>query len=135
VTTARPHPQPGQPPNTPGVVPPPVNEIDRECARLTEQNIAGYRELQASGVKIDPLTVAHARIDHLAESFAAALGPQGAHWLALVRLQWEQRTAETIERAKSEGRTQNLAMGGRLSPQQIKEMARASGQFKGMFDQ
>lgn len=65
------------------------------------------------------------------EAFAAALGPQGPHWLALVRLQWEQRTAEQIEQAGNQGRQHNLTAGSRLTPEQIREMAKAAGQFSG----
>jgi hypothetical protein len=111
----------------------PLPAIQAEFEALVERNKAGLASLQREGINLDPLSLVHARIDHLIDQISMFAGPDGPRWALYTRLEFERRIAENLENARKEGTKANLAMGGKFTPSMIRDLARQSGTFGGLY--
>jgi hypothetical protein len=110
--------------------PPSLESLQQEFARLLADNKEKLAEMARQGTPADSLSFTHSRIDSLIESISRFAGPDGPRWAIVARLDFERSVAREIEAAASQGRRAQLALGARLSPGQIAELARQSGIFR-----
>jgi hypothetical protein len=108
-----------------------AQELQGELTVLQEANKAEFRQMQLQGLGIDPVQVIHLRISMLIEKIALSLGPQGLLWGLEANLSYEKRMAEVLEEVKGEGAKAQLSVGGALSAEQIRLLAKSTGTFGG----
>ena len=112
---------------------PVVLEFQAEFARLVAQNKADFELLKTRGIQFDMGILLSGQIECLYRSIAEVMGPeQGPRFVELAKLRWEQAIAKEIANAKEQGTKHVLALGGSMSPGQIRELARATGTFGGI---
>lgn len=106
-------------------------QLQRALLGRREANVAGLQEMARKGMSIDPLQVIHMRVDMLVEAIASSLGPEGILWALQCNLAYEERMAQAVAQALSQGTKAQLAMGAILTPSQIRDLARETGTFGG----
>jgi hypothetical protein len=122
VLTPGPQSQFAQPP-----VPPSLEAVMAEFQTLVAANQAKFAELAAQGTPPDPLYLVHARINHLIDAIAQAVGPNGPLWAAATRLGFEKQIAAELAQAGPVTRRMQLAEGGRYTPEMIRALAAQTG--------
>ncbi len=109
-------------------------QLQQQFEQLVAQNRADFEQLAKQGIKFDPFTLIMGQIESLYDTISEAMGPvQGPQFAVLVRLRWEQRIADNIANAKKEAGKAQLAVGGSLSPAQIRDLAKQTGTYGGLF--
>ena len=119
----------GGPP--PGFGMPSNEQLVAMHAQQVEQNIAGFKELLAMGIKFDPMAIMHSRIDHLIEGIASAMGESGPQWALVVKLKFEQQIGQNLQEARKEGTKAQLSQGASFTPGMIAQLAAETGTFTG----
>lgn len=104
-------------------------QLEGELTQLVEKNRAGFTDLQRRGINFDPGQLMSARVDCLIESIAGAFGPQGEVWAVQVRLDFERFIEAQVAAANEQGRKAQLAAGGLLTPQMIRQLAKETNTF------
>lgn len=102
-------------------------QLEQELLALVERNKAGFADLQRQGINFDQSQILSARVDTLINSIASAFGPQGEVWAVQCRLDWEQFVAQQIAAASEQGTKAQLSLGGRFTPEMIRQLARETG--------
>jgi hypothetical protein len=100
------------------------DELAAQFIELVEKNKAVMAELARRNIHLEPLSMLHARIDHLVQAVAALAGQTGPLWATHTRLTWEQHVAEELEKAKTTGTAAVIAQGGSFSPGMIAALAK-----------
>jgi hypothetical protein len=119
-------------PVSPAAVPPQqviasLEVLQAEFEATVASNQARFAELSASGAAPDPISLVHARINHLIDSISQFAGPNGPRWAAVTRLQFEQYIAGELAQAAPALRRMQMAEGARYTPSMIAELARQTG--------
>ncbi len=95
-----------------------------ELAQLLADNKAGFAELARMGAQVDGASLLNGRIQTLAEMI---FGGAGTPDMIEFQLRFERTVAKCIEEIRGQVRKAQLAAGANASPQQIREMAKATG--------
>jgi hypothetical protein len=98
-----------------------VTDMQQEVDSLIEANKAAFSDLARQGVQPDQMSLINMRIDTLAKLVLSEPG------FLQFRLRFEQNVAEALEQVRGEVRKAQLAAGAQASPQEVRQMARASG--------
>lgn len=111
---------------------PPLPVMQTRFEQLLADNQARLRELEAQGMAPNPLGLLHARIDALIDAIVGLSGGDlriGLH----IRIQFEEKLAKEFGEAAQAGRRAILTQGSHMTPGEIREIARQSGQYGKLF--
>jgi len=124
------HHGPAQPGRLRQVAPQPVEVLQEQFESVRGANQARLADLERRGMAMDPLSFAHARIDSLIDFISRSVGPDGARWSLLARLEFENQIAGQLAQVEQQATMAQLAQGARFTPAMIAEMARTTGLFR-----